>query len=531
MSYMKDANGRRLDSIAVPAAAEVAPHGGNVMVATGDSITEVNSSRSNNSWGDSWATYATLASGGRLQHNYAAALGGATTATTTGIVQTEVFNTGLPHNLLVIADGTNDSDPLAQTLVHNETLIQAELARGGRVALCTIPPSGMQALGVVPVVTATALPGRSGGTLAAGTYRYIVYARGQFGDSLPSTEVSATLSATGAVLLSWPPVPGAIGYAVAGRGATGKGNLFLNGANTGESPGTNHFVDLGTATPGDTHVPTSDTTAGPAVDSAVRSKIARVNLVKQRLAAKYGLPLIDQHALLADWSVEGRFKRGYTTDGTHPTGIVQRLMGVNVAATLEPWLPPNGPNLIHDPFDPTSIFAPRLGGNFYGHTQGLLLPDGPGDVMPGGWGAYGDSATATSSVTTDPTVSGYVYTVNRTDWTGYYPATGTTSGYKAGDRIQFAFKIKTSGLDACDAGSVAVGIHADGSSTSANVSAIIIRADAPVTAAPGGWATWHSEGVIPPGTTNLTVGLYVVGAGVSASIAQLTIRNLTALGL
>jgi hypothetical protein len=59
------------------------------------------------------------------------------------------------------------------------------------------------------------------GTLAAGTYAYKITAFTASGESLPSSEVSVTLTAMGGVMLSWTNVGGASGYKIYGRASGG----------------------------------------------------------------------------------------------------------------------------------------------------------------------------------------------------------------------------------------------------------------------------------------------------------------------
>jgi PKD repeat protein len=105
------------------------------------------------------------------------------------------------------------------------------------------PRSWQQPIIPTPAPSAAAVPG--GGSLPPGTYGYRVVARrnigqGTTGGSLASTEVRATLTAGGAVKVSWPPVQGATQYRVYGRtpGAqngywTVSGTSFVDGGAAG----------------------------------------------------------------------------------------------------------------------------------------------------------------------------------------------------------------------------------------------------------------------------------------------------------
>lgn len=72
--------------------------------------------------------------------------------------------------------------------------------------------------------TATATTGT--GSLAAGTYYYVVTATTASGETVKSSEVSATLSATGEIAVTWTAVTGATGYKVYRGTATGAENVY-----------------------------------------------------------------------------------------------------------------------------------------------------------------------------------------------------------------------------------------------------------------------------------------------------------------
>lgn len=539
MAYMKDETGRRLDTFTAISAGEVAVRVKNEsrsqrgrFVAVGDSITEVDSSRSNFKWGNSWATYAALASAGRMQLMYVCAKGGANTNTVLGLFQTEVVAAGISHDLLIIADGTNDATPTSDTLPNNLWMIDWETARGARSVLATIPPAGSQALGAPADFTLTPLPGYAGGTLAAGTYYYQVATRGPLGNTTASAEKSVTLNATGAVKVSWTPVGSQAGYLVYGRGSGAKGYVWISGTGTSQPTAINQWIDLGTAAATGT-LPGSDLSASPAVTDAVRLKIAMVNAVKRKLARDRGVPVVDQNAILID-SVTGRYKKNYAGDGTHPDTATQKRMGIHMFQALRAAhvLPIGEPELVMDPMDPLSILPPIDSGNVNQNTTGgLLMPNVAGGTRPTSWSWYGSTATAATTLALDPNVEGYAYTISRTSWDGVYSdLTINRSKWAVGDRIYVAVKIKSSGLDAIDGGSVSFALRSLGSQV-ANITGFTIARDVPLTDLPGGWAVWAAEGVVPAGTTDLRVDFNVQGEGASAAIAQLTVRNLTKMGL
>lgn len=85
------------------------------------------------------------------------------------------------------------------------------------------PVAILSPTGLVATSVTTAVPG----SLPAGTYFYQVEASTAAGDTTPSAGVGATLSATGAVVLTWNAVAGATGYKVFGRPATIGGTYGL----------------------------------------------------------------------------------------------------------------------------------------------------------------------------------------------------------------------------------------------------------------------------------------------------------------
>ena len=111
--------------------------------------------------------------------------------------------------------------------------------------------------------TITATPGTAG-TLASGTYTYIVTAANQYGETVGSAAVtsSAVTGPTGSVSLSITSVAGAVYYRWYGR--TAAAEQFL-----AQTTGTT-FVDTGAITPFGA-LPTVNTTAGPGSDTGYQS--------------------------------------------------------------------------------------------------------------------------------------------------------------------------------------------------------------------------------------------------------------------
>lgn len=92
------------------------------------------------------------------------------------------------------------------------------------------------------------------GTLAPGTYYYVVTSLSVSGESTGSPETSFVLSSTGGVVINWSPVPGAVGYRIYGNV---QGAEWLIGSTTTAVT----FTDNGTVVNFTQSPPTKNTTA------------------------------------------------------------------------------------------------------------------------------------------------------------------------------------------------------------------------------------------------------------------------------
>ena len=125
--------------------------------------------------------------------------------------------------------------------------------------LCGGSLLGATATALASPGTVTATPAITGGSLPAGSYGYKVSAYNSYGETLASTEATATVASgvAGTVSLSWAAVTGAVGYRIYGRAVGGEqlmGSQLVAGSVT-------PFVDTGSVTPFGA-LPTSNTSAG-----------------------------------------------------------------------------------------------------------------------------------------------------------------------------------------------------------------------------------------------------------------------------
>ena len=125
-----------------------------------------------------------------------------------------------------------------------------------------------------------------GGTIAAGTYGYVVTTTTAAGETLPSQEVTITTAATGSVTITWQPTVGLItGYKVYGR--TPLAELFI------ASTTLPTYTDTGTIVPSGAP-PTQNTAgvlnAGQALLCQIVSDIAYWHLSFRRPEKRWKLP-------------------------------------------------------------------------------------------------------------------------------------------------------------------------------------------------------------------------------------------------
>jgi lysophospholipase L1-like esterase len=508
------------------------PRLGGLFVALGDSITQHDADAANNIAGNGWPTYMSLASNGAIRLVRNSGIGGNKTFQMRDRFAADVaaYNPASVH----IATGTNDLDAIINTLPELEAIIKMAQSGGIAVTMSNIPPKGMPAAPIPTGLTLTT--STTSGTLPAGTYGYVVTAEtgsgtSSIGQTLPSAEVTATLSAAGTITLNWNRPSGSDWRYRVYRRNPGGSLGAIGGVGPGYASGVSgipQFVDTGsTATPG--AAPPSVDATGTANYSGVLPQL-HDNMIKcqkviKKLARKYNIPLVDQYTLLTD-PATGRYKQGYSPDGTHPTEKVQRLMGQNAWAQIGAVFPPHQPFLCTDSFDYSGMLPKKIPNGAPTDIAGALLPQNLGlgaGQIPNGWGASGTS-NFTTNLNTDPGVAGNAFTVTTLDY-GTRVTNAVLSNVVAGNLVRIAFKIKATGIDQ-NGGYVQANVQWSGKTSGPNyLTHLNLKSD--IT----DWQVWTAEGIVPPGTTGALFNFIVSGRNVSGSIAQVTIDDLTAQGL
>jgi lysophospholipase L1-like esterase/energy-converting hydrogenase Eha subunit B len=503
----------------------VKPAIGGLFVALGDSITAADVDQANNIAGNAWPTYMSLASNGAIRLVRNSGIGGNKTFQMRDRFAADVA--AYNPSTVIIATGTNDVSATANTLPELEAIIKMAQAAKIAVILANIPPKGSPATLAPTGLTLT--PSTASGTLPAGTYGYVVTTETNQGQSLPCAEVTVALASTGSIQVDW------------NRSVTNDYRYRLYRRNPGGSLGFvqgfgNGFAQANYPRWNDTGAVTTPAAAPPSVDAsgtanysgilpALAANMIQTQKVIKKLARKYNVPLIDQYTLLTD-PATGRFKQGYSPDGTHPTEKVQRLMGANAWAQVGGFFPAHAPFLCTDPNDYSGMLAQQTPNGAPSAVAGALLPQnvalGAG-AIPMNWGASGTSSF-TTNLGTDPGVAGNALTVTTTAYAARVTNVAI-SGAVPGHRVRVAFKIKATGIDV-NGGYVQVNVQCSNKTSGPNfLTQLTLKSDI------ADWQVWTAEEIVPPGTTGFLLNFNVFGRNVSGSIAQVTIDDLTAQGL
>ncbi|MGX5360097.1 hypothetical protein [Kocuria sp. KH4] len=487
----------KLDAAA--AAQTYSAHYGNLILGDGDSITQASVDTPARIFTDSWYTYMTALSDGRLPYVRNSGHGGWTSSQLLEVLDAEVISQLPKGGQVVWAAGRNDSMNIDLTRAADLELVERVRAAGLKPIITTIPPVGMAAMPTpgAPTVVAS----EAGGTLAAGSYEYRVVAKNARGVTLPSVGTSATITgSTGSVVVTWPYQPGATGW-----------DVYRNGARVGQT--TQHyavsFTDTGQAASG--AVPTSNTTAFAATAPDILHT-AQVNAWRKRLGARKGITVIDFYDVLAD-PTTGAFKPGLSTDGVHPSPVGQRIMGTEAWRSLSPRVENARGYIAESQADPLNIY-----------NNGLFLTGGGNPIdRPNGW-ASPDITNGNYTTTLAPKAEfkGNAWTVTRAKASApaYQGAFVFNTGIKAGDVIQFACKYQR-----------------DGEATGL-ISEIGVRFEGITPQVHLGFWRWvgdisepsrlvSPEVAVPAGATGLRLINAIYGGTGAVTIGQLTVTNLT----
>lgn len=249
-----------------------------------------------------------------------------------------------------------------------------------------------------------------------------------------------------------------------------------------------------------------------AATSAQRAVIAALNTFIARYAQDHGLPLIDLYAAVVD-TATGNFRPGLASDGTHPTASGAKVMGQAIADVLAPLVTPS-----------VTPLATDNGGHGLLLANPLMLTDSNSDGLPDNWSKIGTDAHTVSLVPGGSEAIGNWLQLDKTAGTGAVLLRSPAMTVTPGDRILVGFRAKAENL--AGGGKVMV--------TVGKVTAPTTYILAPIYTWSIGFGTgsFVNEAIpVPAGLTSIQVEAQVLSGTGRLSLGQLTLRNLTALGL
>lgn len=477
-----------------------------LMVGDGDSLTAASVDSIARVFADSWYTYLNAFSDGRVPYVFNAGHGGYTSAQLLALLDTEVIAKLPKGGRVVWAAGRNDQRVIANTKAADREVLARCRAAGIDVVFTTIPPVGATPLDTP--ATPTAAADTITGALAAGTYAYRIVARNAIGATLPSPAQSATLSAVGRVVLTWAHIHGATAYDIYRDG------LKIATAATAANLPVPSYTDTGATGVGAT--PTTNTTGAAPGNAGDPYFTAQINAWRKRFAAENGVPCIDFYAVLAD-PTTGYYKKGYTTDGVHPTTLGQREMGLAAWRTLAASVPDARGYITDDQANPIN-----------GYRNGLFLVGGGNPIdRPSGFAGYGSTGLLRGGIGPLAGFKGNAWTVERLAanapaYNGEIQVPIADFGVSVGDLIQLSLRASVIGNEAGGA-TAEMGVRFRGGTglylglwrfSGAEVPDPTQLVGPPV--------------VVPTGTTHLSLLVNLFGGTGKVATGQWTILNLTA---
>jgi lysophospholipase L1-like esterase len=250
-------------------------------------------------------------------------------------------------------------------------------------------------------------------------------------------------------------------------------------------------------------------TVTPSNASSRGARIAEYNTWLRRFAAAESIPLLDFWDLLVDPADGGLIAAYDSGDDIHPNAAAHQLMGEQAATQLASILPNTSPPISMSNVDPASIL-----------TNSLFLTDSNADGLANDWTAYTVPASGYAfTLTTNAGMKGNAQRITHTAAPGpTWLRQIKTTGYTAGDTIQIAALVQSSGVAA------SVALQFAGSAGNVQIFPINVTR-------PTGLVAYVAEFVIPANTTSLQLFLKLAAGTGWAEFGQPVIRNLTTLGV
>lgn len=244
--------------------------------------------------------------------------------------------------------------------------------------------------------------------------------------------------------------------------------------------------------------------------NASGTAVPEINYRIADLAARRGWLLIDFYPVLID-TVTGGILAAYSPDGLHPNEAGARLLGQR-AADVMTTLPGMVPPLLASGITEATNLAPN--GTFQGDTNA----DGVANL----WGLAAPTG-GTPSLVADPAIKGnWQRVVGNGAAAPYITANLTAGTWAVGDKLRFMGRVRST---VAGLGSIASPrIRFIGPTLYLSPATSIAQDQQPGN-------VFIVEGVVPAGTTTVAIELQAGTGTGTVDFAQITVLNLTALGI
>ncbi len=261
--------------------------------------------------------------------------------------------------------------------------------------------------------------------------------------------------------------------------------------------------------------------------ATLRLQVVTFNLWLSREARRRGLPFVNWWSVLADTATYVSWKSGYSDDGTHPTLATYQIMGAELERQLRPYLddiPVFDPGLATTNLDPSNVIA-----------NGMFLTDANSDGVADSWAMVvgsGGSGTATREDAVDGDCIGKWQKITQNTPTNFVRLWYNSAiSVNPGDRLQIAYRLKI-GVNATTGNPGVFGVHRNTATATPVGERFSIAGGGTNPSLDVTARTIFQETIAASDATAMrfTGSLNSGGTG-NFSVAQVAVRNLTALGI
>lgn len=239
----------------------------------------------------------------------------------------------------------------------------------------------------------------------------------------------------------------------------------------------------------------------------ILTQIANVYQGVRDYAVRSGIPFVDLFGPLVD-PATGTLATTYdASNGVHPNAAGYKVMGQAIQSALDSICPPRGDNLVRAANDPTDLLAGK--GLFLTNTAGVGT----------GWSSTGTSGAVFSTVT-DTGVLGNLQQIACTSTAGLALQDVQITGWSIGDLLEFSGLVTNSGGTSVPF----IRFVVNGSPNPNTFPAV--QPSAAVTR-----GRFRIAWAVPTGATTVYARFQMSAGTGTAAVGQLSVRNLTTLGI